>query len=186
MTTETIRSGDIAIRPMRDEDGDYALLMKWLSDEKVAEFYGGRDTPRTLESVRELYRPRITDEVTVTPCIIEHASSPIGYIQFYETKSNLRQDIDPLLNEPHAFGIDMFIGEHSHWGKGIGSSAARLLTDHLFSSHGATTIIADPAVHNERGIRTYEKAGFEKVRVFPGYEPHEGKLHDWWLMVRRK
>ncbi len=181
-----LHSGDISIRLMRDDDADYEQMLKWLSDEKIAEFYGGRDMKRSLESVKELYGPRIAGTVTVTPCFIEYQSQPIGYMQFYETKDHLKNDLDPMLNEPLVFGLDMFIGEHSHWGKGIGSTAVRLLADELFSSRSATAIIVDPTVDNERGIRTYEKAGFEKISRFPGYEKHEGKLKDWWLMVRRK
>jgi len=37
--------------------------------------------------------------------------------------------------------------------------------------------------HNLRAIRAYEKAGFRKVKIIPGYEPHEGKIPNAWLMV---
>lgn len=181
-----LRSGDVSIRPMRDDDADYTLMLRWLTDEKITEFYGGRDVQRTIDTVRELYRPRILGDVTVTPCIIEYQSMPVGYIQFYETKDHLKKDLDPLLSEPHVFGMDTFIGEHERWGKGIGSTALRMLSDHLLQSTGATAVIVDPNIDNDRAIRTYEKAGFEKIRRLPGYETHEDELKDWWLMIRKK
>ena len=36
-----ITKGTIHIRPMRDDD--LPVMLKWLTDERVLEFYGGRD-----------------------------------------------------------------------------------------------------------------------------------------------
>jgi len=50
---------EITIRPMKNHIHDYQLMEKWRSDEKVLQFYGGRDDSYDLEKVIETYQPRI-------------------------------------------------------------------------------------------------------------------------------
>ncbi len=40
-----IQDDALAIRRMRDDEQDYEVMAKWLSDERVLEFYAGRDNP---------------------------------------------------------------------------------------------------------------------------------------------
>lgn len=174
---------DIVIRSMHDTENDYALMTRWLSDERIAEFYGGRDIKRTPESVKELYQARIFGTVPVTPCIIEYGSKPIGFIQFYPAVGNLPDTFEPLVNQPDVYGIDMFLGETDFWGKGIGTNAVRLLVHYLFEEKHAVRIIVDPFTENKRAIKMYEKAGFIKHRRMEGIEKHEGVLRDFWLML---
>ena len=42
-----ISNGNIRIRTINDTD--FPILYKWLTDERVLEFYGGRDKKYTLE-----------------------------------------------------------------------------------------------------------------------------------------
>lgn len=46
-------------------------------------------------------------------------------------------------------------------GKGYGTDAVRVLADFAFEQHGLETILLSVLATNERGIRAYEKAGFE-------------------------
>ena len=73
----------ITIRPMKDDIHDYQLMEKWPSDEKVLQFYGGRDNPYNLEKVIETYQPRIKGEEAVIPCIFSYPNLEIGYLQQY-------------------------------------------------------------------------------------------------------
>jgi hypothetical protein len=41
--------GDLAVRLMRDERSDYELMSAWLTDDRVLEFYDGRDHPLSVE-----------------------------------------------------------------------------------------------------------------------------------------
>ena len=90
--------GSLALRLMRDEESDYAVLSGWLSDPRVLEFYEGRDSPQTLDDVRTGYSPRVMALEENTPCFLELDGVPIGYVQFYPA------------GEPGVWGIDQFIG----------------------------------------------------------------------------
>jgi len=44
---------NIVIRKMKDEESDYKLMTKWLSDEHILEFYQGRDNPSNINQIIE-------------------------------------------------------------------------------------------------------------------------------------
>ncbi len=48
-----IVENEICIRTLIDDD--FPLMLKWLTDERVLEFYGGRDKKYTLESLKKHY-----------------------------------------------------------------------------------------------------------------------------------
>jgi len=96
----------------------------------------------------------------------------IGLIQYTEE------------NEPdyrHA-GIDIFM--HPAWhGRGLGSDAVRTVARHLFDDRGHHRITIDPAAHNQRAIRSYQRVGFRPVGVMRRYERGpDGDWHDGLLM----
>jgi hypothetical protein len=45
---------------------------------------------------------------------------------------------------------------------------------YLLTACAATHITLDPRIEKLRAIRCYEKCGFQKVKVLPGHELHEG------------
>ncbi len=47
-----IVENEICIRTLIDDD--FPLMLKWLTDERVLEFYGGRDKKYTLESLKNI------------------------------------------------------------------------------------------------------------------------------------
>ena len=75
-----IESDNIIVRTLRDDD--FTIMFKWLTDERVLEFYGGRDKKYTMESLKEHYTEKWEDEVFRV--IIEYNSIPIGYGQIYK------------------------------------------------------------------------------------------------------
>jgi aminoglycoside 6'-N-acetyltransferase len=178
------RDGDLSIRLMRDERSDYELLSRWLSDDRVLEFYEGRDNPLSVEGAREKYGPRSRGEAAVVSCVLQLEGNPIGYLQFYRTDDfdewRTLIGLDP---DPRRYSIDIFIGEPELWDRGLGTRALRSVLAHLFGERDASAVVITPFAWNERAIRCYEKAGFRKVRLMPQVELHEGKLQDEWLMV---
>lgn len=75
-----IVENEICIRTLIDDD--FPLMLKWLTDERVLEFYGGRDKKYTLESLKKHYTEPWEDEVFRV--IIEYNNVPIGYGQIYK------------------------------------------------------------------------------------------------------
>jgi aminoglycoside 6'-N-acetyltransferase len=177
--------GAVTIRAMENTPDDYALIARWLSDARVLAFYEGRDHPFTLEMVSEDISPKVMGEEGVVPCILEYEQKPVGYLQFYPVEEEGRQEYQ--WNEGgNPYALDLFIGEPEYWNRGIGTRFIRLLLRYLFDNRAADWVILDPHVDNARAIRTYEKCGFQKIKVLARHEWHEGRYVDCWLMGVRK
>ena len=79
-------------------------------------------------------------------------------------------------------GIDLFL-DTAHQGQGLGSDAIRTLARHLLEVRGHHRLTIDPAVANERAIRTYRRVGFRPVGVMRQYERGpDGTWHDGLLL----
>lgn len=69
------------------------------------------------------------------------------------------------------------------WGKGIGTSAARLVTGYAFGTLGLAQIQAEVLQRNLASRRLLEKVGFQLLRSIPG-DPHAGTdFEDCFLFV---
>jgi aminoglycoside 6'-N-acetyltransferase len=177
-----LQDGDLTIRRMQDTMADYQGMATWLTDERVLEFYEGRDNPFPIERIMTKYRPRTTGQHPTTPCLLLWQQQPLGYLQFYPLTALDKQDFD-LDPARRVYGIDLFIGEPAYWGQGLGSRALKLIIAYLFAEREADIIAIDPHGRNERAIRAYEKCGFRKVKQLPKHELHEGQYQNSWLMT---
>jgi aminoglycoside 6'-N-acetyltransferase len=63
-------------------------------------------------------------------------------------------------------------------GKGYGTTAQRLLVDHLFGEYGVHRVQSDTAVDNPAEQRALEKAGFVREGVVRAAEYRNGIFHD--------
>jgi len=181
---ELAREGDIAIRRMRDEPVDYAQLVQWRSEPHVAELWDVDEPPLTYERAIEKYGPRTRGASPTTSCFIQLSDRPVGYIQCYPW-SAYRSEADALgvLEDPNAWGIDVFLGEADLLSTGTGSRAISLMMRFLFAERDASLVALVTFVGNHRAIRAYEKCGFRKVRVVKDTETIGGEYPDCWLMV---
>ena len=176
---DLVHDDEVGIRRMRDVHEDYELIARWRSDDRVLEFYGGRDKPLDLKAAYDELSPRVLRDDPVRPCIISLSGESVGYIQYNEVSEARSYH---MADSPGLYGIDMFIGEPEHWDHGLGTRALALLVDYLFDSLGSFKVVIDPHVKNPRAVRSYEKAGFKRVKVLRGHESHEGGKRDAWLM----
>lgn len=177
-----ISSGDITIRPMKDEESDYQLMAKWLSDPLVYEFIYGK--PKDLDWVKKKYGSRILKKEKINAGLIEFKNQSIGYIQYFNIKP-YEKDYE-LQNTQNIWAIDMWIGEPDFWEKGIGSKSLKLLVNYIFKNLGAKKIIIDPHTDNPRAIHVYEKVGFKKVKILKTHEAYKDTKVDAWLMELNK
>ena len=172
---------NIVIRKMKDEESDYKLLTKWLSDEHILEFYQGRDNPSNINQIIEKYGPRTKEDSRVTPCIIEFSGEAIGYIQYYTIDKDEMVEYGYEDNEA-IYAMDLFIGEIGFQNKGIGEKVIKSLVSYLKIKKCADRIVIDPRIVNKRAIRCYEKCGFIEKKVLERHELHEGVHWDNLLM----
>ncbi len=132
-----ILNDDLRIRTLSSKD--FPLLLKWLTDERVLEFYGGRDKKYTIESIEEHFTETWEDEVIRV--IIEYQNKPIGYGQIYKMHDELYDDYHyPKTNEI-VYGMDQFIGEPEYWSKGIGTQYIKMIFDFLKRERKADAVI---------------------------------------------
>ena len=172
---------DLKVRTLEQED--FPLLYKWLSDERVLEFYGGRDKKYTLEAIKEHYTEPWEDEVIRV--IIEYLGKPIGYGQIYKMYDELYEDYHYPKTTEIVYGMDQFIGEVEYWSKGIGTKYIKMIFNFLKKERNADAVILDPHQNNPRAIKAYQKAGFRIIEDLPEHELHEGKKEDCYLMEYR-
>ncbi|KKO51727.1 GNAT family N-acetyltransferase [Paenibacillus sp. DMB20] len=170
------KSEEIAVREL--EKSDELLLVAWLSNSSVLQYYEGRDRPHDLEMVRESFY--VDDDES--RCIIEYNGKPIGYIQFYLLDEETRADYGYLETNEKIYGMDQFIGEIEYWNKGIGKKLVKSMVEYLVNHEGADKIVMDPQAWNLRALTCYERCGFKKIKVLKEHEEHEGELRDCWLI----
>lgn len=179
------RHRELVIRAMTADPADVAQMLVWLTDERVLEWFEGRDQVFDLERVRTEFALEGPADAAdgLQRCLIEGDGRPIGYIQFFNIAGYAGEyQLDPI-DAQQTWAIDLFIGEPARWGTGLGTRVVSLMIEHLFVNVGAERVVIDPRVINARAIRSYEKAGFTKVKVLAGHEMHEGRAWDGWLMA---
>lgn len=177
-TKEIIKNDDIFIREL--EDYDKSLLLKWLTDERVLNFWEGKNVIFDMNRIIEDYYTE--EDVEVIRTIIEYCGKSIGYAHMYKLSEELLNEYEYPLTEKVVYGIDQFIGEPEFWNKGIGTNFMKLILKFLVEEKNAEIVILDPHSDNPRAIRCYEKVGFKKIKFLPKHELHDGKMVDCYLM----
>jgi RimJ/RimL family protein N-acetyltransferase len=113
-----------------------------------------------LAEVEADYLPMTDPESTTQGYIALLAGQPIGFIQSYVVLGSgdgwWEQETDP-----GARGIDQFLADAEHLGRGLGSTMVRAFVDELFLDPSVTKVQTDPSPENERAIRSYIRAGFQ-------------------------
>ena len=176
-----IVNDNLRIRTLTEKD--FPLMLKWLTDDRVLQFYGGRDKKHTLETLKEHNTEPWEDEVIRV--IIEYNGQPIGYGQIYKMYDELYDDYQYPRSNEIVYGMDQFIGEVDYWSKGIGTKYTRMIFDFLKEERNVDAVILDPHQDNLRAIKMYQKAGFRIIEDLPEHELHEGKKEDCYLMEYR-
>lgn len=176
-----ITNKDIRIRSMTD--ADFSILLKWLTDDRVLEFYDGRDSHYNAATLKENYSEEW--ETTYYRTIFEYEGKAIGYGQIYKLSDEMYEEYQYPQRGEIVFAMDQFIGEPEYWNRGIGTKYMQTVLDFLRAEQNADAVILDPWTSNVRAIRAYEKAGFKIIAELPEHELHEGTKVDCCLMEYR-
>lgn len=162
---------------------DAAILLKWMTDIRVLEFYEGRDKRYTEELIYEDFFEE--DDAAAIKVILEYDRKPIGYGQIYVVTGELYEEYEYENRNETVYGIDQFIGEPDYWSRGIGTEYLGLVLKFLRQEKHADAVIMDPHQDNIRAINCYQKVGFRIIRSLPEHELHEGRMRDCYLMEYR-
>jgi aminoglycoside 6'-N-acetyltransferase len=178
--------GDLVIRPVREEAGDYELIVAWRNSPHVREWWDPDDPPLTLAGLRDELDTQIRGDDTTTSCIIEHSGEPVGFIQFYpwDAEEEYLAEIGVSV-PPGSWGLDIFIGKAGLEGTGVGSRAVRVLSDSLFSQRGATAVVLMTEATNARAQASYRNAGMRVMgNPFRDTDVRDGQRVESVLMIR--
>ena len=146
-------------------EGDVDRIVELGADPEVERWWRGLTPEHVLEKARGA-----DGAVAVFAVLIDGEVG--GMIQYHEE----------LDDEYRHAGVDLFLGERYH-DRGLGTDAVRTMARHLIHDLGHHRLTIDPAAHNERAIRRYEKVGFRRVGVMREYwlDP-EGVWRDGLLL----
>jgi aminoglycoside 6'-N-acetyltransferase len=182
-----LRDGDLIVRSMRDEPADYEMIVRWRAEPHVQEWWDPDEPPPTYEDVLRQYGPQARVDDATTSCIIELATQPVGYVQFYRWASTPEEtramDLDV---DERTFGLDIFIGDPDFVGRGLGARVVELVSRHLEDERGASWVALSTELANHRAQRAYEKAGFVKIKEVLDLDTRDGQRVRSWLMERRR
>ena len=145
---------ELELRLSSSRDAD--RLQSWTQDPDVYKWWEGR--PLDKEEVEEKYTGKRLPEVIAY--IIEHDKKPIGFIQAWQENGKR--------------GLDMFLSIAAQ-GQGLGSTVAHALATDL-SERGWDNVTVDPAVENEKAIRSWARAGFVANGVFDEDNGHKTQI----------
>lgn len=169
---------ELSVRRLVPPDAE--LLVKWLSDPLLLEYYEGRDRPHAMAMVLEHFYEE--EAGGITRGIVCYKSQDVGYIQFYPIDAEEKAEYGYTDFEGRIYGMDQFIGETAFWNQGIGSQLVGETVQYLTESMQADKIVMDPQCWNHRALRVYEKLGFVRRKLLVEHEWHEGEFRDCWLI----
>jgi [ribosomal protein S5]-alanine N-acetyltransferase len=153
------------------ELADCPIFVQWLNDPAVQ-----RTTllarPVNLQDEQDyVERMRQSKSDIATLIVDRHTDQSVGVIALH--------DID-WRNRHGRFGL--VIGEPGNWDKGYGTEAMRLMVSHAFASLNLNRLWLAVDEYNARGIRCYEKAGFQKEGLMRQEHFRDGRYWSTWLM----
>jgi aminoglycoside 6'-N-acetyltransferase len=136
---------------------------------------------KTFEEVEAHYLPTIEGSEPTDHFIALLDGEALGMIQAYVVSDY--PEWAALLGEGEGVaGVDLFIGEESMIGRGLGTEMiSGFVQEIVFARRETVAVTADPDVRNTASVRAFEKAGFRAVREF--IDPDDGELH---VLVRRE
>jgi len=153
--TTTDSGTSIAFREVSVER-DLGRLHTWLNSDHVLPYWT-QDDP--LPQVRDTIRERADDETqTLYIGYLDH--TPMSYWESYwaaQDRIGEYYDADPADQ-----GIHLLIGPPEYLGQGYASALIEAMVDFQFQHDETDRIVTEPDGRNERAIRAFESAGFER------------------------
>ena len=134
---------------------DLPTVLRWLRAPHVSEWWGDPDQQFALVS-EDLSHPAMEQ------FIVTANDRPFAYLQCYDPTAWPDNGFGDL--PAGTRGIDQFIGEPDMIGRGHGSAMIKSFVNKLLQAR-TPRVVTDPDPENNRAIRAYEKAGFEKSRL---------------------
>jgi aminoglycoside 6'-N-acetyltransferase len=142
---------------------DLPALLPLVNDPAVAAWWGTYDEAALHDELTDA-------RLTVWTIVVD--GSPAGVVEVTE-------ELEP---DYRHVSLDIFLSAGLH-GRGLGAEALRTALHHLFTERGHHRATIDPAMENERAIRSYARLGFKPVGTLRRAErAPDGRWRDALLM----
>ncbi len=171
MISESILLGErVRLRP--PEERDLPLFVRWLNDPEVRYWLQMSEAPElTLEAEQEWYEGMRGDPSRLLWVIETSEGRPIGNLGLF--------GIDETMGRAT---LGIFIGEKDCWSQGYGKEAIRQVLRYAFAELGLRRLELHTDEDNLRGVRCYEKCGFQREGLLRAYRPRLGQPVNCWVM----
>lgn len=174
--SESILEGEkVRLRPMQEEDLPY--FQKWLQDPEVRRWLAAVGEPPTLEDECDWYASTRANPDNVMWSIETLEGQLIG-------STDLR-----LVPAASRAELGIAIQDKSFWSRGYGTDAVRQVLKHAFREMRLHRVELHVDEANERGIRCYEKCGFQREGLLREHRKVGGRwantiqmsilVHEW-------
>ena len=138
---------------------DLPMLHEWWQRPHVRRWWL---EPSTIAELEHDYQ--LEGESTTRAFIAIRDDRPVGFIQSYVVMGSGNGWWENE-TDPGARGIDQFLADEAEVGRHTGRAMIRAFVDELFAKPQVTSVQTDPSPDNERAVRCYRAAGFEKIGV---------------------
>ena len=155
---------------MRKED--VPTIARWNQDLEFTARMGSPGEAHSLEMRQEFYdkNSRMRSDSVEFAVVLLSTGQLVGFGGLF--------DISRAMTATLFVGI----GEHDHWGKGLGSEATRLICEYGFFFRSLHGIKVEVNGYNQRAIRVYERLGFKLVGRVRGAIVMNGSRYDQVIM----
>lgn len=148
---------DIYLRDIVDNEEEYNRLYNWCLNPSVYKYFEQRIL--SYDEVVSKYKRRVGNEEVKT-LIILYKAREIGLVQYEKMDEEYRERFGILLDD--VVSIDIFIGDSSFYGLGIGTRVVKYIGKYLLSKFDM--VIANVQSTNDSSINMCLKSGFKKLR----------------------
>lgn len=146
------------------EEEDLPFLRDTINDPAVRAGLFNRP-PLNLAQEREYFEGVVNDDgsVNLLVCVEGEPAGTVGLEKIEDVNGSAE--------------IGLFLAE-DHWGAGLGTEAARVLTDYAFCERRLHRVHARVRTDNEASARIWEKLGYRHEATHPEAVFHEGEHVD--------
>lgn len=161
-------------RLRRIERKDIPTFVRWFNDPEVRDFLTMYRPISTAEE-EKWFEGHLEDQSSELFAVETADGVHIGNIGLHDINWQYRQ-----------VALGIVIGEKEYWGKGYGSDAIRTLLRFAFQEMNLRRVFLRVREDNARGIRAYEKCGFQQEGRMREAIYSNGRYYDeLWMGILR-
>jgi RimJ/RimL family protein N-acetyltransferase len=162
------RAGVASVRLRPIQVGDADLCFRWVTDPEVARHLGLTQPPRTVREERTWIAAALGARTQRVFIIEDSRERPIGTVSL---RGIDEWEGSPGRSPKGTARLGLMIGEKHLWDRGYGTAAAKAAVQFAFEQLHLREVRLSCHADNPRGLRCYEKAGFQVSHLDTDYHP---------------